>query len=238
MDPTPYIEEQVSFSSGDNTLSGILSYPEQDTPLAAVLLCSPHPHFAGDMDNNIIQAIAQGLGQTALCLRFNYRGIGASSIHLPPDLGLFDYWSQVEDQRDYADAVQDVGAAAHYLMQTGTQGLDLFVVGYSFGTVTGGLFASTCRDVRALLAIAPPLGRVSFDFMNSISTPSHWLIGQNDFLYTRALHQELAACLAPIGQLEVWDQADHFYRGEEARVANWVQQHIPTAIKVNRRETL
>ena len=47
------IEETIRFASGPNTLCGVLAYAPQGMPKCAVLLCSPHPHFAGDMDNNV-----------------------------------------------------------------------------------------------------------------------------------------------------------------------------------------
>jgi alpha/beta superfamily hydrolase len=220
------IEERVSFSAAGNRLSGILSYPEEQEPCAAVLLCSPHPHFAGDMDNNVVRAMAQGLGQRAVCLRFDYRGVCDSTISLPTGLGVFDYWSEVEENRDYDDAVADVTGAADALTQMAGAGLDLLVVGYSFGTATGARFAVESGRARALAAIAPPLGRVSFDFMQGCPVPNCWLMGRNDFLYDDQHLLELRQCVTPNGRVEVLDDTDHFYRGDEDRVALWVEKEL------------
>ncbi len=220
------IEERVSFSSAGNRLSGILSYPETREPCAAVLLCSPHPHFAGDMDNNVVRAVAQGLGQRALCLRFDYRGVGDSTISLPPGLGVFDYWTEVEEKRDYNDAVADVTAGADSLMQVAGADLDLLVVGYSFGTATGARFTVESGRVRRLAAIAPPLGRVRFDFMQDCPVPNGWLIGRHDFLYDEQHLQDLRQCVTPKGRVEILDDTDHFYRDDEDRVALWVETEI------------
>jgi uncharacterized protein len=220
------IEERISFSIADNRLSGVLGYPEEQDPCAAVLLCSPHPHFAGDMDNNVVRAIAQHLGQRAVCLRFDYRGVGDSSIALPTGQGVFDYWSEVEEKRDYNDAVADVTGAAETLMQMAGGSLDLLVVGYSFGTATGARFAVESGHVRALAAIAPPLGRVRFDFMQNCPIQNCWLIGRNDFLYDDQHLLDLRQCVTPNGRIELLDDTDHFYRGDEDRVALWVEKDI------------
>ena len=87
------IEERITFTGKNLTLAGVISYPAADDPVRSVLLCSPHPHFAGDMDNNIIQAIAGDLARDSVTLRFDYRGVGNSKIELPPGLSVFDYWS-------------------------------------------------------------------------------------------------------------------------------------------------
>jgi len=136
------VEERMTFSSGPLQLSGVLSYPEQDAPRHAVLLCSPHPHFAGDMDNNVVRAVAKRLARHSVVLRFDYRGVGESEIELDPGVSVFDYWTEIEDARDYADAVEDVESAAQALASaTESLDVDFCVVGYSFGAATGMLFA-------------------------------------------------------------------------------------------------
>ena len=52
--PDSFTEEQVQFTSGPNTLEGVLAYPDDGEPEVAVLLLSPHPHMGGRMDNNVI----------------------------------------------------------------------------------------------------------------------------------------------------------------------------------------
>src|SRR5512143_649679 len=111
------IEEYITFSSGSLQLRGVLAYPEEAAPGRAVLMCSPHPHFAGDMNNNVICAVARRLAARAVVLRFDYRGVGDSEISLAPDISVFDYWTDIEQIKDYREPVLDVASAARALRE-------------------------------------------------------------------------------------------------------------------------
>jgi alpha/beta superfamily hydrolase len=221
------LEEQVTFYSGALRLRGVLSYPEQAKPEQAVLLCSPHPHFAGDMNNNVICAVAQRLAACCAVLRFDYRGVGESAIALAPDVSVFDYWSAVEETKDYRDAVEDVRAAARTLLTaTESFGVGLSVVGYSFGAATAMLFA--CREdwVQKMVAIAPPLGKVSFAFLAECRKPGLHLLGKQDFLYSQERLAAYRLSLGPTAEVVVLDESDHFFRGEEDMVARQVEEYL------------
>jgi alpha/beta superfamily hydrolase len=221
------LEEQVTFYSGALRLRGVLSYPEQTKPEHAVLLCAPHPHFAGDMNNNVICALAQRLAARCAVLRFDYRGVGESAIALAPGESVFDYWSAIEETKDYRDAVEDVRAAARtLLMATESLGIGLSVVGYSFGAATALLFA--CREdcVQKMVAVAPPLGKVSFAFLADCHKPSLHLLGKQDFLYSQERMIAYRRSLGPTAEVVVLDEADHFFRGEEDMVARQVEEYV------------
>ncbi len=47
------IEEHVNSNSDGLKLEGILSYDENTFSPSLVLLCTPHPHLGGDMENNV-----------------------------------------------------------------------------------------------------------------------------------------------------------------------------------------
>lgn len=221
------VEERITFAGDRLRLTGILAYPDGAQPEHAVLVCSPHPHFAGNMDNNVICAIAQEAAEHAVTLRFDYRGVGDSAISLPERLSVFDYWSEIEQNKDYADAIRDVSAAADALAAA-AGGLDipLSVVGYSFGAATGLLYGNTNEHVRNLVAIAPPLGKVSFDFMADCSKPGLFLIGTGDFLYSVEKEEQLRHTLASNATVEIIENADHFFRGDEKLVAQKADRFI------------
>jgi len=124
------VEERVTFPSGPLRLAGVLAYPQEVTPERAVLVCSPHPHFAGDMNNNVVAAVTRHLAAHAVVLRFDYRGVGESQIALGPEESAFDYWTDVEETKDYAGAVHDVRSAAQVLLDaTRSWETELSVVG-------------------------------------------------------------------------------------------------------------
>lgn len=221
------VEERITFASDRLRLTGVLAYPESSTPEHAVLVCSPHPHFAGNMDNNVVCAVARKSAQHAATLRFDYRGVGDSQISLPDGLSVFDYWSEVEETKNYADAVGDVSAAAGALAAA-VGGLDIpfSIVGYSFGSATGLLFGHANDNVCNMVAIAPPLGKVSFDFLSDCSKPGLFLIGTGDFLYSVEKTKQLRHNLNSEATIEVMDNADHFFRGDEELVAQKVDSFI------------
>ncbi len=221
------MEEHVAFLSGALRLRGILSYPEREEPRHAVLLCSPHPHFAGDMYNNVVRALAERLAACCAVLRFDYRGVGESEIALPPGVSAFDYWTEIEETKDYRDAVEDVSAAVRTL-RTATESLavGLSVVGYSFGAATGMLFAHRESRVQRMVAVAPPLGKVSFEFLSECRKPSLHVIGKRDFLYSDERVAAFRRSVGPAAHVVIADEADHFFRGEEDSVARQIQEYV------------
>jgi alpha/beta superfamily hydrolase len=235
---TKIVEERITFENEDGLqLVGVLAYPERTEPAHAVLLCSPHPHFAGNMDNNVICSVARELAVHSVTLRFDYRGIGDSQINLRDELSLFDYWSDMEQTKDYTDTVRDVTAAALALQSaTGELHFPFSVVGYSFGAATGFLYGHEKEDVCSMIAIAPPLGKVSFEFLSDYSKPGLFLIGTGDFLYSEQKTEQLRQILTPNSTIDVLQNTDHFFRGEEEVLAHKVDEFIcNNALFVSRR---
>jgi alpha/beta superfamily hydrolase len=222
------IEERITFINDEGLqLAGVLAYPESIEPKYAVLLCSPHPHFAGNMDNNVICEIARELAMHAVTLRFDYRGVGDSQINLPGGLSIFDYWSDIEETKNYTDAVKDVSAAAHTLYSAiGELDIPFSVIGYSFGAATGLLYGHENENVSGMVAIAPPLGKVSFEFLPDCSKPGLFLIGTGDFLYSEEKSEQLRNTIASHIMVEVLENADHFFRGDENILARKVDNFI------------
>lgn len=215
---TTIITEQITFSSGPLRLSGILTYPCDRDPERSILLCSPHPHFAGDMENNVIQYLADYFAKDSVTLRFDYRGVGNSRIDLPSGTSVFDYWQQVEDNMDYRDALVDVQSAAKELLES-TQNLPCIVVGYSFGAVTGFQCSINTKPVSVLIGIAPPIGKVDFDFLNSCTKPCLIISGKDDFIYTTDQLEKFCLSYKTRTTIDIWENSDHFFRGEEEKLA-------------------
>lgn len=230
------VEERVTFASGPLRLAGVLAYPQEPDPEQAVLVCSPHPHFAGDMNNNVVSAVARRLAAHAVVLRFDYRGVGESEIVLEPGESAFDYWTDVEETKDYAEAVEDVRSAAQVLLDaTGALDLELSVVGYSFGAATGMLFGHHDSRVHTMVAIAPPLGKVAFDFLAGCSKPSLHMVGTNDFLYSQDKVEAFGKILGPAARVMVLDEADHFFRGDEDMIAREVEDFLRQTCRARER---
>jgi len=225
MSRTQTIEEHVTIPAGDASLSGILTYPADGTPMRAVLLCAPHPHFAGDMDNNVIHALAVYLADDSAVLRFDYHGVGSSEIDLPENVSVFDYWEDIEDRRDYTRVTADVQAAADALSDA-TGGLPLTIVGYSFGAVLGCMYGCGTATVERLIGFSPPLARVNLDFVADLRKPCLLLGGTSDFACSQEALLELASRNDDHIHAELLTDCDHFSRGQEDMVCEHVAAFI------------
>ncbi len=222
-----FIEEQITVPSGGVRLAAVLGYPESGMPAYATLLCPPHPNFAGDMENNVITALAREFSRDALTLRFNYRGIGQSEIALPQNVSLYDFWNDVEETKDYSVPLCDVQACAAELARQ-SNGAPLIIVGYSFGSIAG-LMAGQKLNAAALVGIAPPLIRYDFSFLAENTTPALLLSGVDDFVFSREVSDALV--LPKTVRREILSGEDHFFREHEAdlasRVRRFIQEFLP-----------
>ena len=73
-------QSAVSFEADGLTFEGVVAQPDEGTgPWPGVVICHPHPLHGGNMDNNVVLALALGLAQEGfVTLRFNFRGVGGS----------------------------------------------------------------------------------------------------------------------------------------------------------------
>src|SRR5689334_7375027 len=135
---------RVQIPAAHGSLEGILR--EATSAVAAAVVCHPHPRGGGTMNNNVVYRAAKALvagGVTAL--RFNFRGVGAST-------------------GAYADGVgeeDDVRAAVDYLREQ-APGLPIWIAGFSFGARVGLTVGARSDDVVKLLGIG--LALKMFDY--------------------------------------------------------------------------
>lgn len=213
------LDEKVRFASGELSLEGVLTYADDREPTRGALLLSPHPHFAGDLDNNVLRRLAPELAAGGWAvLRFNYRGVG--------DPSMLDYWHGVERDHDYGPVVDDALAARDFLAGCLAPQAPIDWAGYSFGVIVATLAASRPVGAGCLVGVAPPLARFDFDVVGLCGARKAFVLAADDFLYGDAEIRRLEALLAPGDRLEVLDGADHFFRGREADVARRVRERL------------
>jgi alpha/beta superfamily hydrolase len=212
-------------SPAGGRLAGVLGYPAEGPARRWVLLCPPHPHFAGDMHNNVIEALAEHLSADSVTLRFDYRGVGQSRISLPEGVSVFDYWARLEELQDFADPLADAASAAEELRRAGG-GLPLAVVGYSFGAVIALRLGQTCPRVAAVAGVSLPMTRVNCGDLVRCPGPCLLVTGANDFVYSAVEAARLSAQAGPGVRWELLDAVDHFFRGQEADLAARVGEFV------------
>ena len=116
---------------------------ERPTPRATVVLAHPHPQHGGTMHSSIVHHMVIALSRIGyIVVRFNFRGVGAST-------GTFD--EGVGESDDFR-AMLDYAAEQY-------PGLGLYAAGYSFGGRIALTAGATDPRVQVLLAVAPPVDR-------------------------------------------------------------------------------
>ena len=87
--------------------------------IGLAVICHPHPQGGGTLDNKVVQTVARALLQLGWqCVRFNFRGVGASG----------GAWDEGRGEVDDALAV-----AAHWRGREEFAGLPYLLGGFSFG---------------------------------------------------------------------------------------------------------
>jgi len=216
------IEEQVHFDSDGLKLEGVLAYDENviDPPMA--LLCPPHPHLGGDMENNVITALSRVLSENGFAtLRFNYRGVGNSESKLGDIAAVYEYWEAILNSDDCSDAIVDATSSAGYLESTiGTN--NMFVAGYSFGAIVAMMLSVENNDVRAFTAISTPFGRFDTVFLKECKKQKLFICADDDFASSL---EEVERGMLKISEPKILDimyDCDHFYLDKELEIANKV----------------
>ena len=216
------IEEHVNFNSDGMKLEGVWSYEENALNPPSMLLCPPHPHLGGDMENNVITALGNVLAEKGFAtLRFNYRGVGNSESRLDNIAEEYEYWEKILNNDDCSDAIVDAASAIKYLESTvGTN--RLFITGYSFGAIVAMLLSVEDANIRAFASISTPFGRFDTAFLSGCKKPKIFICADNDFAASiEEVEKGMLNVLEP-KMLDVIESCDHFYIDRELEIANRV----------------
>jgi hypothetical protein len=199
-------------------LEAILWTPESGaTPLAAAVVCHPHPVHGGTMHNNVVFRIARGLQSAGVAvLRFNFRGAGASE-------GAHDGRGGEED---------DVAAALDHLARELPE-VELWAAGFSFGARTVASLARRDPRIARLCLVAPPSKAFDCSFIRELTQPAYVLLAGQDPFGTPQDFRERVGALAATTEVDVIEGVDHFFRGAtpelERRVRAWAERSVRRA---------
>lgn len=176
-----------------------------DDPHFVAVLCHPHPLQRGTMTAPLMEAVARSLCMRGFAvLRFNFRGVGAST-------GSHDFG--VGEVDDVAAAV--AAAAATYPDRP------LGLSGWSFGAATALRYQAKTRSALPYAGIAPPVASDRSPALPALHEleEAHrtFIVGDRDQFVTV---DDLTTYAATIGaQIEVLNGSDHFFYFREDRVA-------------------
>lgn len=163
---------------------------------AIAVLCHPHPQYGGSAQDAVLGAAVEALrARQAVCIRFNFRGVGRSEGRFDDGVG----------ERDDVLAV-----VRHARERFGPR--PLLLVGYSFGALMAWRAAIEAAP-DALFLIAPPVGRAPVDLAEAPPCTVHIVAGALDEFAPEDALRALDAGLPAPGVLTIVPGADHFFGG-------------------------
>jgi alpha/beta superfamily hydrolase len=196
MSAAPSLSGRVSIPAGHGHLEGILR--DASSAVAAAVVCHPHPRGGGTMNNNVVYRAAKALvagGVTAL--RFNFRGVGAST-------GSHDDGVGEED---------DVRAALDFL-RAHAPGLPIWIAGFSFGARVGLTVGAHSDDVVKLMGIGLALRMFDYGFLASCDKPKAIIQAAEDEYGGREEIEAAVNGMSEPKRLWIVDNATHLFPGQ------------------------
>jgi len=184
--------------------AGTLEVRVDEAPAGAhisALLCHPHPQYGGSMHDAVLQTAVDALLVRGVdCVRFNFRGVGASS-------GSHDKG---------AGEVDDLLAVSAWVHDTYPEH-EIWWLGYSFGAAMAWRAMQQSQPARTIL-IAPPVGMMDFSGTASTATIDAIAGDRDDFVDGDKL-----ANLDGVAT-HIVTGADHFFAGHHAQLAQTLAQ--------------
>jgi len=147
------------------------------------------------MHNKVVFRAAAGLIDADLTtLRFNFRGVGASTgVH-----------------SEVAGGVEDVRDALGYMFGQ-FAGEDMTLAGFSFGSRTGMEVGMADDRVARLISIGTPVEKYrDYDFLTSVVKPILFLHGDKDEFCSVASLRSLTYQI-PHAEVVIFDNCGHFF---------------------------
>ncbi|MBK9155622.1 MAG: alpha/beta fold hydrolase [Chloracidobacterium sp.] len=213
-----YPKGNLFIPASHGRLEAILKEPSGERRGAA-LVCHPHPLGGGTMHNKVVFRAAAGLVDAGLAtIRFNFRGVGASTgTHQEIEGG-------IEDVRDALDYL-----AAQF------PGDDVTLAGFSFGSRTGMAVGKDDERVKRLISIGTPVDKYGdYGFLIGLRKPILFVHGDKDEFGSIENLRSLAGEVSKTtdAELVVFNDCGHFFDEHlnELRkaISDWVGRKMST----------
>jgi len=189
-----YPKGNLFISAPHGQLEAILKEPTGERK-GVGLVCHPHPLGGGTMHNKVVFRAAAGLTDAGLAtLRFNFRGVGASTgVHA-----------------EVAGGVEDARTALDYLIGE-YPGEDVTLAGFSFGSRTGMEVGIADKRVKRLISIGTPVEKYrDYDFLVGVTKRILFLHGDKDEFCSVESLRSLTDRI-PNAEVIIFENCGHFF---------------------------
>ncbi len=216
-------QSAVTFKTKGLSFEGVVATPEDadgqtpDGKFPGVVICHPHPLFGGNMDNNVVLAVAFELVEQGFAvLRFNFRGVGNSE------------GEHTKGEKEFEEAL---GALDFMRAWQHVDGNRVGILGYSFGT--GVILGSPALQKRPkVFAFVPPsIERLKSTSLQKDKRPKFIITGNRDKLAGAEGLQAVLDSFVQPPEFHVIDGADHFWMGRESQMVGPVSQFFRENLK-------
>jgi alpha/beta superfamily hydrolase len=196
--PFPTIETTLHLPGPAGTLETLIT-PKHPNKIAVI--CHPHPLQGGTMQNKVVTTAAKAFLQQGIStIRFNYRGVGAST-------GTYgDFIGETEDLLSIIDWAQQQ-----------IPDLQLWLAGFSFGAYISAQGALQRASItQQLFSIAPAVNHNNFNDFTGLRCPWVVIQGETDEVvppedvYHWVAHMEKFTSI----QLIKMPETSHFFHGK------------------------
>lgn len=197
------------FEGPAGRIEGILR--EGTPPVSrAAIVCHPHPLFGGTMHNKVVFRIARAFQDAGFTvLRFNFRGTGRSE-------GIHD---EGRGERG------DLRAAIEFIEKRYPEA-ELWLAGFSFGSMV--MLREACSDhrIRALVGAGVPVSKYDFSHLAHCKQPKLFVQGALDEFGSPAELTHFVETLDEPKTFKIIEGADHFFEGHLVELAQVVADFI------------
>jgi len=176
-------------------LEALLEEPEDREPIAAVLVCHPHPQHGGTMHTRVVHRTARGLRKAgAVVLRFNYRGVNLS-----------------EGEYDHGHGEIEDGRACLEFLRARYPELPFAIAGFSFGSRIALKLALDYPQAKKVIPIGYPTKYPNRDYIFDITIPKVFIHSTNDEHGPRPEFEAFFATLPEPKEVKWIESKDHFF---------------------------
>ncbi|MDA1127211.1 MAG: alpha/beta hydrolase [Chloroflexi bacterium] len=210
-------QSAVSFQTEGLTFEGVVAQPDDSSgPWPGVVICHPHPLHGGNIDNNVVLALALGLAEEGfVTLRFNFRGVGGSEG---------EHTKGEQEHQEVLGALDLIKAWPDTNQKTG-------LTGYSFGTSVILGHSELYGEADAIVLVSPSFRAIEGTPLKESEVPVLITTGDRDKLVdSTQLDAELSS-FSQRPRFELFEGVDHFWYGQEARLVPEVGRFLAEQLK-------